>query len=263
MSARRFSALSRRTAATTVLATTVPLAAAVLGAPAAQAAPAAATTPPVVTAMTANRTTVSAGNAVTFTVRVNKNGTRWAGAKVLILRAKVGSSVFTAHASGVTGKYGAAWVVDRPSATYRYAAVAVTPTGRVPAGVVSTVTVTKPKVTAAQKVLAVAASLKGRPYVYGAAGPRSFDCSGYTMYVFRKAVGESLPHNAAAQYSRSKKVARSSIRPGDLVFFTSGGSVYHVAIYAGGGRIWAAPRTGETVRLEPIFSSSWVAGRLI
>jgi cell wall-associated NlpC family hydrolase len=120
-----------------------------------------------------------------------------------------------------------------------------------------------PVVTPAAKVLAAAASLRGRPYRYGATGPSSFDCSGFTRYVFAHAVGRSLVHSSATQYADSIKIAKSAIRPGDLVFYTSGGRVYHVGIYAGSGLIWDAPHTGETVRLESIATSSWVAGRVL
>jgi len=117
-------------------------------------------------------------------------------------------------------------------------------------------------VTSASKVLALAASLRGRPYVYGASGPAAFDCSGFTRYVFLHALGRSLVHNAALQYADSIKLTRSEIRPGDLVFFTYGTWVYHVGIYAGAGRIWDAPYPGQSVRLEKIATSSWVAGRV-
>ena len=70
-------------------------------------------------------------------------------------------------------------------------------------------------------------------------------------------------HSSASQYAHSIKIAKSAIRPGDLVFYTSGGSVYHVGIYAGSGLIWDAPHTGLTVRLEKIATSSWVAGRVL
>ena len=120
-----------------------------------------------------------------------------------------------------------------------------------------------PVVSSAAKVIAYAATLRGRPYSYGAAGPSSFDCSGYTSYVFAHAVGRTLAHSSATQYANSTKIAKSAIRPGDLVFFTSGGRVYHVGIYAGGGLIWNAPHTGTVVRLETISTSSWVAGRVL
>jgi cell wall-associated NlpC family hydrolase len=119
------------------------------------------------------------------------------------------------------------------------------------------------KRTTRARVLRVAASLRGRPYHYGAAGPRSFDCSGFTRYVFRLAAHRSLPHSSAAQYALSHHISRSAIRPGDLVFFTHHGHVYHVGIYAGNGLIWHAPHTGDHVRLAHISTSSWVAGRVL
>ena len=79
----------------------------------------------------------------------------------------------------------------------------------------------------------------------------------------RHAAGRSLDHSAQGQYSESHHIPRSAIRPGDLVFFTSGGHVYHVGIYAGGGRIWHAPHPGDHVRLSALWTSSWVAGRVL
>lgn len=125
---------------------------------------------------------------------------------------------------------------------------------------VASVTV-RPKVTFGQRVVAEARAQRGKPYRYGAAGPGSFDCSGLTMYVFRH-FHRSLPHNAAAQYDAVRHVARSNKRLGDLIFFRSGGGIYHVGIFAGSGRMWAAPHTGDHVRLESIYSSSYVVGRV-
>ncbi len=116
---------------------------------------------------------------------------------------------------------------------------------------------------AATKVLREAASLAGTPYQYGGAGPSTFDCSGYTAWVYRVAVGINLPHSSAQQYAISQHISRAQLQPGDLIFFTSGGAVYHVAIYAGNGMIWHAPHTGAVVRLESIFDDSWVAGRFL
>lgn len=111
------------------------------------------------------------------------------------------------------------------------------------------------------KVIAEAAKHKGAPYEYGAAGPHRFDCSGFTMYVFGK-FGISLPHNAAAQYDDSHHVAKSNKRVGDLVFFYDSGGIYHVGIFAGHGRMWAATHTGDYVRLESIYSASYLVGRV-
>ncbi|MET7765178.1 C40 family peptidase [Streptomyces sp. NPDC005393] len=107
--------------------------------------------------------------------------------------------------------------------------------------------------TASAKALKVAASKKGAPYKYGAAGPNRFDCSGLTLYAYKRA-GKRLPRTAAAQYNRTRHIAAASRKGGDLVFFHSGGSVYHVGVYAGSGRVWHAPKTGEVVRLERIWT---------
>ncbi|MEU5539692.1 C40 family peptidase [Streptomyces sp. NPDC020362] len=115
--------------------------------------------------------------------------------------------------------------------------------------------------TIATKALQVAASKKGSPYQYGATGPRRFDCSGLTLYSFKKA-GKKLPRTAAQQYNRTHHISAGSRKAGDLVFFHSGSSVYHVGIYAGKNKIWHAPRTGAVVRLERIWTRSVWYGRV-
>ncbi|WP_031226790.1 C40 family peptidase [Streptomyces roseochromogenus] len=111
------------------------------------------------------------------------------------------------------------------------------------------------------KALQVAASKEGSPYQWGATGPHRFDCSGLTLYSFKKA-GKSLPRTAAAQYNKSHHISAGSRRAGDLVFFHSGSYVYHVGIYAGHGKIWHAPKTGDVVRLQKIWTSSVWYGRI-
>jgi cell wall-associated NlpC family hydrolase len=113
-----------------------------------------------------------------------------------------------------------------------------------------------------------ASKFKGAPYKYGAAGPTRFDCSGYTMYVYKK-FGKSLPHNAAQQYSVMHHFAASKKVPGDLLFFrNSSGRISHVAIYAGvspsshKAMMWHAPHSGDVVKLVPIYSKSYSVGRL-
>ncbi|NJP46412.1 C40 family peptidase [Actinacidiphila epipremni] len=118
--------------------------------------------------------------------------------------------------------------------------------------------------TLAAKALGVAASKKGSPYQWGATGPNRFDCSGLTLYSFKQA-GRKLPRTAAAQYGSTRHVSAATRRVGDLVFFHSGSSassVYHVGIYAGGGKIWHAPKTGARVRLERIWTRSVWYGRV-
>jgi cell wall-associated NlpC family hydrolase len=106
-----------------------------------------------------------------------------------------------------------------------------------------------------------AASLKGRPYRYGAAGPRAFDCSGYVQYVFKKQHWK-LKRTSAAQYHQTKHVSKKSARVGDLIFFYGSRGVYHVGIYAGHGRMWASPHTGAKVRNQKIYGSNWKVGRV-
>jgi cell wall-associated NlpC family hydrolase len=112
----------------------------------------------------------------------------------------------------------------------------------------------------ADRVLTIAAAQHGKPYRYGASGPSSFDCSGLTSFVFAK-VGISLPHNAAGQYSVVHHIAKADKRPGDLIFMYGSGGIYHVAIYAGNNRMWAATHTGDVVRQEVIYSSKYLVGR--
>jgi cell wall-associated NlpC family hydrolase len=115
--------------------------------------------------------------------------------------------------------------------------------------------------TLAQRVVTEARRHYGAPYRWGATGPRSFDCSGLTQYVFRK-VGVRLPRTAASQYHAVRHVSRSSKRVGDLIFFaTSSGYIHHVGIYVGGSRIIAATHTGDVVRTEPI-RGRYMVGRV-
>jgi len=113
------------------------------------------------------------------------------------------------------------------------------------------------------RVLTWAHNQKGKPYRYGAAGPSAFDCSGLTLYVFKHALGKSLSHNAEAQYRSVQHISRASLRPGDLVFAMSGGSAYHVGIYAGSGYIWHAPHSGTVVKKAKMWSATWRYGRII
>lgn len=98
----------------------------------------------------------------------------------------------------------------------------------------------------------------GKPYVYGAAGPSSFDCSGLVMYAWA-AAGKSLPHFSGAQYGDMTHVSMSALQPGDVVFFADPGQ--HEAMYIGGGKIVEAPYTGANVRVESMYSQFVLAGR--
>ncbi|MEV6400478.1 C40 family peptidase [Streptomyces sp. NPDC051907] len=115
--------------------------------------------------------------------------------------------------------------------------------------------------THASKALKVAASKKGSPYGYGAVGPSRFDCSGLTLYSYKKA-GKKLPRTAQQQYNKTRHISASSRQQGDLVFFHAGSSVYHVGIYAGNGKIWHSPKTGSVVKLQKIWTKSVWYGRV-
>ncbi|MEV6967490.1 C40 family peptidase [Hamadaea sp. NPDC051192] len=105
----------------------------------------------------------------------------------------------------------------------------------------------------AAKVIALAKQYSGRPYRWGAAGPKRFDCTGYTKFIYKK-VGVKLPHSGA-QGKKGKKVSRAKALPGDLVIFRdSSGRVYHVGIYAGGNKMYDAPTYGKKTGLHRIWS---------
>ena len=112
-----------------------------------------------------------------------------------------------------------------------------------------------------QKVVQVAATRKGAAYKWGAIGPRAFDCSGLTKWSFAR-VGKNLPRTSNEQYRASIRVAPSQRRAGDLVFFLSGGRVYHVGIYAGGNQLWDAPKPGGRVTRRTIWTSRVAYGRV-
>ena len=113
------------------------------------------------------------------------------------------------------------------------------------------------------RIIDMARHYSGRPYVAGGAGPSSFDCSGFTRYVVEHAIGRTLPHQSGEQASTVRRISRSQARPGDLVFFTHGGHVYHVGIYAGHGRLYHASEPGTRSGLGPIFSSNVFFGRVV
>jgi cell wall-associated NlpC family hydrolase len=90
----------------------------------------------------------------------------------------------------------------------------------------------------------------GKPYVYAATGPNSYDCSGLTMAAY-KAAGISMPHYSGSQYSMFPKVPIDQLEPGDLVFRGSGGSD-HVGLYIGNGMMIHAPHTGDVVKIAAV-----------
>jgi cell wall-associated NlpC family hydrolase len=94
----------------------------------------------------------------------------------------------------------------------------------------------------------------GKPYVWGAEGPDTFDCSGLTQWVWAKA-GAQLPHYTGDQWNAGRHVPRDQLIPGDLVFFNA--ALDHVGVYIGNGQMIHAPHTGAVVRVENVWWSSF------
>ncbi len=107
----------------------------------------------------------------------------------------------------------------------------------------------------ASEALRYAMAQVGDSYVYGAAGPSAFDCSGLTMMAWAQA-GVGLPHSSSAQYSSGPHVAASELRPGDLVFYYS--PISHVGMYIGNGLIVHAANPGAGVRVSELYSMPYV-----
>ncbi|MER5888399.1 NlpC/P60 family protein [Streptomyces sp. NPDC001941] len=105
--------------------------------------------------------------------------------------------------------------------------------------------------TKAEKALAFARAQIGKPYVWGATGPGSYDCSGLTQAAWR-AAGVDLPRTTWDQVEVGTRVATADLRPGDLVFFYD--DISHVGLYIGGGRMIHAPKPGAYVREESIYT---------
>lgn len=113
------------------------------------------------------------------------------------------------------------------------------------------------------------ALLKSRTasYVYGATGPRSFDCSGFTMWLYRTVAHRNLSHYSGAQMRQTRRVNPRHLLPGDLLFWGPGGS-QHVSMYIGRGRMIGANNPSSGIRIESIRASWWQgklagAGRVI
>ncbi|WP_310735835.1 C40 family peptidase [Limosilactobacillus balticus] len=100
----------------------------------------------------------------------------------------------------------------------------------------------------AAQVVNIAHQQLGKPYVWGATGPNSFDCSGLVQYVYRQ-IGINLPRTTYQQEYQGTAVSLNALQPGDLLFWGSYGSAYHVAIYIGNGDFIQAPQPGEQVKI--------------
>ena len=110
----------------------------------------------------------------------------------------------------------------------------------------------------AQAIVNLAKKQLGKPYVWGAEGPNSFDCSGFVYYVYKNS-GVSVPRTSVEQSKVGTTVSRSNLQPGDLVFSSTNGSgrVSHVGIYIGNGQMIHAPGSGDVVKTTNINTSYW------
>lgn len=109
-----------------------------------------------------------------------------------------------------------------------------------------------------QQVVDYAKQYLGTPYVYGGNGPSSFDCSGFTSYVYRH-FGYTLNRTASGQLSNGTSVSKSELQPGDLVFFryNTSKAASHVGIYIGGGQFIHASTNTYTVKIDTLTSGHY------
>lgn len=103
---------------------------------------------------------------------------------------------------------------------------------------------------ARNKIVQLAKAQLGKPYVWGASGPSSFDCSGLVYYVYKNAVNISVPRKSSVQATFGKYVSVNNLKPGDLIFW--GKPVTHVGIYIGDGNVIHAPEPGQSVITKPL-----------
>ncbi len=107
-----------------------------------------------------------------------------------------------------------------------------------------------------EQILTIARKQLGDPYRAGGAGPDSFDCGGFTQFVFKRALGIDIARTSWGQYDQVQRVKTKDALPGDLVFFFEGGA-HHVGIYLGDGQMIDAPQPGERISVNPISGSWW------
>jgi cell wall-associated NlpC family hydrolase len=107
--------------------------------------------------------------------------------------------------------------------------------------------------TGSNAAIAAAMSKLGTPYRWGGTGNGGYDCSGLVMTAF-SAAGKSLPRVASAQYAATQRIGANQAQAGDLVFW-GGASAHHVGIYVGNGQVLHAPRTGDVVKVAPLYGN--------
>ncbi len=206
-----------------------------------------------------NHNSIPWGSAVKVTAKFVDPTTGQVVTKGLVrLQALIGGKWRSVRANSV-GKNGQVTFSDSPRrSTFYRAQFAGAPGYRATVGRSIKVSVRA----SGAEVLSEARSHNGAPYRFAAAGPSSFDCSGYTMYVYRKTVGTQLPHDANSQQSYGAGISKGDMRAGDLIVFRNGSYGYHAAIYAGGGYMYDSPHTGASVGRHKMYGSNYVVRRL-
>ena len=136
----------------------------------------------------------------------------------------------------------------------------VTPAGQVRRVYASALAVRAPATAALRAtgsdIVRVAQMFTGLPYLWAGRSGFGFDCSGLTSLDYR-VHGVTIPRDADAQSVKGRAVARSAVRPGDLLFYATRGNVHHVSIYAGNGRMVQAPKTGSNVQTIAVSTPSY------
>jgi len=156
------------------------------------------------------------------------------------------------------------WVVTQTGGTASTVGspASVTPSSRIGSGSATGSSLSQAQLSA---VLQAALSRRGMPYVWGAAGPRAFDCSGLVEWSFAQA-GIAMPRVAADQALAGPAVPVSQLAAGDLLFYhtdpTAPGYISHVALYLGNGWMIQAPQPGMTVEVVPVQLGSQFAGAI-
>ncbi|GGI04918.1 C40 family peptidase [Isoptericola cucumis] len=208
---------------------------------------AAKATPKTSLSVSKHRITAGTGTRPVFKVKVSHAGKAAAG-KVRLRISGKSVQVKTLHRGKAT--------FSPSSAHYRHgknkARVVVNPSkSSLRSTSTRTVGIRANKLSRGAKIVRVAKAQVGDRYRYGANGPSAFDCSGLTKYVYKKAVGKTLPRSSSAQRSAGKAVSRKNARPGDLIY-TPG----HVAVYIGKGKQVEAARPGVGVVKRHIWQDN-------